>query len=86
MANTNRFYVHTEGETGHYFENAEDAIESIKDYPGNVDILSDQTWAKSKNKNFNDGVNLGSICGGVACILAGIGGFIYDAWRRKKKK
>lgn len=84
-ANTNKFYVSNEN-GGQYFENGADALESIQDHDGNVNIITDEAWSKSNSKAFDNGCLTGMVGGGIAMILGGIVCAICDSVLGKRKK
>lgn len=53
----------------------------------NLDMMVDDYWRCSeiKRKSFNSGLNYGAIVGGLACIVGGILGMIYDHYSENKK-
>lgn len=53
----------------------------------NLDMMVDnyRRCSEIKQKSFNFGFNYGAIAGGLACIVGGIFGMIYDHYRENKE-
>lgn len=53
----------------------------------NLDMTVDnyQRCGEIARKSYNSGVNHGAIAGGLACIIGGILGMIYDHYSENKK-